>query len=67
RSDRAVAVLRQNTLLEATITQDLPGQFDEIKGPQPFKIGFGLDVLDHHLADCFKVASAFAWEQVARL
>ena len=34
-------------LLEGTIRTGIPpGQFDQVKGPQPFNIGFGLDVVD---------------------
>lgn len=53
----------QGFLLEATVTQDLPRQLDQIQGPEPFDIGSGPDVLDDHLADHVEFAPAFAGQQ----
>ena len=41
----------QNSLFEAPVPQDLPGELDEIQRPQPFDVGLRPNVVDHHLAD----------------
>jgi hypothetical protein len=47
-------------LLETAVSQDLPRQLDKIEYPKPLQIGFGFDVVDHHLADGFKILPVFA-------
>jgi hypothetical protein len=67
RLDRSYAMGVQNPFFEAPVTQDFPRELDEIQCPQPFDIGFRLDVVNHHLADGLKVVTALAGKQEGRL
>jgi hypothetical protein len=50
----------EDLFLQATITEDFPGQFHEIQGPKPFDIGLGTDIIDDHPTDGLKLAPAFS-------